>query len=147
MSCIHLHLGQAGNQIGKSFWALAEDEYFIDDNISRRRAGARATRSSTRPPHETEHPALGPGGTAMFHEDGWARCLAVDSEPKAREGGTLEGTHLARCHGVHVAHLFELLVSCHIYDSKTTTSARTASTAVAQSHRGGKENAIKEKLD
>eukprot|EP00904_Undaria_pinnatifida_P009786 jgi/Undpi1/5938/HiC_scaffold_2.g01212.m1 len=100
MSCIHLHLGQAGNQIGKSFWALAEDEFFVDDRGGgvggggvgrggRGRdgggggggdggSGRRRARGSTQP----LRPSMRPGGTAMFHEDGSARCLAVDSEPK-----------------------------------------------------------------
>lgn len=100
MSCIHLHLGQAGNQIGKSFWALAEDEFFVDDRGGgvggggvgrggRGRdgggggggdggSGRRRARGSTQP----LCPSMRPGGTAMFHEDGSARCLAVDSEPK-----------------------------------------------------------------
>lgn len=91
MSCVHLYLGQAGNQIGKEFWGLAEDEFYVDGgggegSVGRPR-GAR--RSARRPPSNTAsvntmHRPLHPGGAAMFHEDGSARCLAVDSEPKAR---------------------------------------------------------------
>ncbi|CAM9219615.1 unnamed protein product [Hapterophycus canaliculatus] len=85
MSCIHLHLGQAGIQLGESFWGLAEEEFFVDGGEGGRgggsgkgggvfRGGPRASESSVR---------LRSGGTAMFHQDGgWARCLAVDSEPK-----------------------------------------------------------------
>lgn len=78
MSVIHLHLGQAGNQIGKSFWGLAEDEFFVDDGGGGG-SGPKRARESTKP----LRPSMRPGGTAMFHEDGSARCLAVDSEPKA----------------------------------------------------------------
>ncbi|CAN0093315.1 unnamed protein product, partial [Laminaria digitata] len=78
MSCIHLHLGQAGNQIGKSFWGLAEDEFFVDDG-----GGSRSRRARGSTQAQPLRPSMRPGGTAMFHEDGSARCLAVDSEPKA----------------------------------------------------------------
>lgn len=88
MSCMHLYLGQAGNQIGKEFWGLAEDEFYVDGGGGGGRPrGAR--RSARRPPSNTTgvntmHRLLHPGGAAMFHEDGSARCIAVDSEPKAR---------------------------------------------------------------
>lgn len=80
MSCIHLHLGQAGNQIGKSFWGLAEDEFFVDDGVGGGGSGPTRARGSTQP----LRPSMRPGGMTMFHEDGSARCLVVDSEPKAR---------------------------------------------------------------
>ena len=74
MSCIHLHLGQAGVQLGESFWGLAEEEFLVGDSIkggSNQRGRGRARMR------------MHPGGAAMFHEEGgWARCLAVDSEPK-----------------------------------------------------------------
>lgn len=82
MSCIHLHLGQAGNQIGKAFWGLAEEEYLVrgsDGSMlhpARRASGGRTN----------AHMAtvmMRPGAGGMFHDDGFARCLAVDSEPKA----------------------------------------------------------------
>ena len=82
MSCIHLHLGQAGIQLGESFWGLAEEEFFVDGGGGGggSSGSGRGGRARTR---------MRPGGTAMFHEDGyggggggWARCLAVDSEPK-----------------------------------------------------------------
>lgn len=79
MSCIYLHLGQAGNQIGKSFWGLAEEEYLIQNGSGASRAGSHGMTKG----HGLVH--LRPGGTGMFHEDGWARCLAVDSEPNVRE--------------------------------------------------------------
>lgn len=75
MSCIHLHLGQAGIQLGESFWGLAEEEFLVGDGGwgGRNNGGGRG-RARVR---------MHPGGAAMFHEDGgWARCLAVDSEPK-----------------------------------------------------------------
>ncbi|CAM9531485.1 unnamed protein product [Ectocarpus sp. 8 AP-2014] len=87
MSCIHLHLGQAGIQLGESFWRLAEEEFLVDDvsaggggdgSYSGRGSG-RAVLPSRKPPMRR----MRPRGTAMFHEDdGWARCLVVDSEPK-----------------------------------------------------------------
>lgn len=77
MSCIHLHVGQAGNQIGRSFWTLAEEEYLVDKAATRGGESSRARRSGG-----GAKPLMRPGGTSMFHEDGWARCLAVDSEPK-----------------------------------------------------------------
>eukprot|EP00752_Nemacystus_decipiens_P011104 g9865.t1 len=74
MSCIHLHLGQAGVQLGESFWGLAEEEFLVGDGWEGRRYGGGRGRARVR---------MHPGGTAMFHEEGgWARCLAVDSEPK-----------------------------------------------------------------
>lgn len=79
MSCIHLHLGQAGNQIGKSFWGLAEEEFLELKSVEG--GGTFPSRRSSRMPTV---PLLHPGGIAMFHEDSWARCLAVDSEPKVR---------------------------------------------------------------
>ncbi|CAM9211200.1 unnamed protein product, partial [Sphacelaria rigidula] len=85
MSCIHLHLGQAGNQIGKAFWGLAEEEYLVrgsDGSMlhpARRASGGRTN----------AHMAtvmMRPGAGGMFHDDGFARCLAVDSEPKVVQG-------------------------------------------------------------
>ncbi|CAM9415701.1 unnamed protein product [Pylaiella littoralis] len=82
MSCIHLHLGQAGIQLGESFWGLAEEEFFVDDGRGDRNRGrGRGGRATASP--ESSSVRMRAGGTAMFHEDGgWARCLAVDSEPK-----------------------------------------------------------------
>lgn len=80
MSCMYLHVGQAGNQIGQAFWSLAEEEFLVRDGGS---AGVgRVTAASMR---EGLLPVR-PGGLGMFHEDGSARCLAIDSEPKARHG-------------------------------------------------------------
>eukprot|EP00903_Cladosiphon_okamuranus_P007103 g6902.t1 len=74
MSCIHLHLGQAGVQLGESFWGLAEEEFLVGDGVGGGRGGGGRGRGRMR---------MHPGGAAMFHEEGgWARCLAVDSEPK-----------------------------------------------------------------
>lgn len=92
MSCIHLHLGQAGNQIGKAFWGLAEEEYLVEDkNDSAVAAAGRGRASGGRStPTEAARVRGGdtmamtrPGAGGMFHYDGFARCLAVDSEPKA----------------------------------------------------------------
>ncbi|CAN0321515.1 unnamed protein product [Discosporangium mesarthrocarpum] len=67
MSCVYLHLGQAGNQIGKEFWGIAEAEFIASRRPGRRRASSH----------------LRGGGDSLFHaEDGFSRCLAVDSEPK-----------------------------------------------------------------
>lgn len=82
MSCIHLHLGQAGIQLGESFWGLAEEEFFVDDGRGDRNRGrGRGGRATASPGSSSVR--MRAGGTAMFHEEGgWARCLAVDSEPK-----------------------------------------------------------------
>lgn len=104
MSCIHLHLGQAGNQIGKAFWRLAEEEFVEVDGVGGGVGGGRGSGASaaTKRTIDARRDAsntrlLRPGGAAMFHEDGWARCLAVDSEPKVRKAialtpGVLVGT-------------------------------------------------------
>lgn len=82
MSCIHLHLGQAGIQLGESFWGLAEEEFVVGDGRGGRNGGGRG-RTRVR---------MHPGGAAMFHEDGgWARCLAVDSEPKVSAASQVTG--------------------------------------------------------
>ncbi|CAN0371184.1 unnamed protein product [Ectocarpus fasciculatus] len=87
MSCIHLHLGQAGIQLGESFWRLAEEEFIVDDARAGGGGGGCSGRGSgcatAVPSRKSSMRRMRPGGTAMFHEDdGWARCLAVDSEPK-----------------------------------------------------------------
>lgn len=92
MSCIHLHLGQAGNQIGKSFWGLAEEEFLEHKSVE-----GGGTFPSTRPSRMPTVPHQRPGGIAMFHEDSWARCLAVDSEPKVRNPACGPRYHYANC--------------------------------------------------
>ncbi|CAM9602107.1 unnamed protein product, partial [Scytosiphon promiscuus] len=84
MSCIHLHVGQAGIQLGESFWGLAEEEFFVDNGDGGRGGGrGRSSRVGGGSRASNMSVPLRPGGTAMFHQDGgWARCLAVDSEPK-----------------------------------------------------------------
>lgn len=93
MSCIHLHLGQAGVQLGESFWGLAEEEFLVGDRdgggIRGGRSGGGRGRGRVR---------MHPGGAAMFHEEGgWARCLAVDSEPKVSVASQHTGVITYRC--------------------------------------------------
>ena len=83
MSCIHLHLGQAGVQLGESFWGLAEEEFLVGDGDGDGRGGGRNGGGGGGGRARRARVRTHAGGAAMFHEEGgWARCLAVDSEPK-----------------------------------------------------------------
>ncbi|CAN0002605.1 unnamed protein product, partial [Choristocarpus tenellus] len=81
MSSVYIHLGQAGNQIGKELWRMAETEFVSNPGFS----SSGALRKAGHFNHLME------GGDAMFHaEDGYSRYLAVDSEPKVVQSCQLE---------------------------------------------------------
>src|SRR5688572_3565395 len=91
MSTVFVHIGQAGNQIGETFWSIAAQQTLQSHQTKTKTPASGSVSASPSPPQSRPLPLPLPlpvprprvaFSSPFFHSDGYARAVCVDSEPK-----------------------------------------------------------------
>eukprot|EP00954_Amorphochlora_amoebiformis_P001460 111548-Amorphochlora_amoeboformis.AAC.1 len=82
---ILVHVGQCGNQIGREFWNLQSPPLPLP-NPYHRSSSPRPLGGSGEAKKLKKTRILAAAGNSLYHVDGRARAILVDSEPKVNGG-------------------------------------------------------------